>query len=203
MTTEDSTARRRGRRPAGQDTRTALVDAARTVFADNGYERATVRAIAARAGVDAAMVNHWFGSKEGLFAQAVLELPFEPVELVAALRDGPIEQFGERVVRTFITRWDGAGGDTFQALVRSITSHEAASTVLRDFFSKFFAELITGLGSDNGPLRTTLCASQLVGLGMIRYIARFEPLATTEVETLVTAIAPTLQRYLTGDLGLG
>ncbi|QRP44156.1 TetR/AcrR family transcriptional regulator [Amycolatopsis sp. FDAARGOS 1241] len=203
MTTEDTTSRRRGRRPAGQDTKTALVEAARAVFAENGYERATVRAIAARAGVDAAMVNHWFGGKEGLFAQAVLKLPFSPIDLVAPLRDGPDEQFGERVVRTFITRWDGAGGDTFQALVRSVAGHELASTVLREFFSKFFTELIGGLGSDHGALRTTLCASQLVGLGVIRYIARFEPMATAEVETLVTAISPTIQRYLTGDLGLG
>ncbi|MEW2504843.1 TetR family transcriptional regulator [Amycolatopsis sp. CA-161197] len=202
MSTEDTTSRRRGRRPAGQDTRTALIEAARAVFAEHGYERATVRAIAARAGVDAAMVNHWFGGKEGLFAQAVLELPFSPHELLASLRDGPDELLGERIVRVFVTRWDGAGGDTFQALIRSVAGHELAATVLREFFSRFFAEVIGDIGSDQLGLRTTLCASQVVGLGMVRYIARFEPIATAEVETLVTAIAPNLQRYLTGDLGL-
>ena len=201
VSTEDTTSRRRGRRPAGQDTRTALLDAARAVFAEHGYERATVRVIAARAGVDAAMVNHWFGGKEGLFAKAVLQLPFSPLELVATLRDGPDEQFGERIARTFLTRWDGAGGNVFQALVRSIASHEEAATMMREFFGKFFAELIGGLGSDQVALRTTLCASQVVGLGMIRYIARFEPLASAEVETLVAAIAPNLQRYLTGEIG--
>ncbi|MDT8914324.1 TetR family transcriptional regulator [Amycolatopsis sp. PS_44_ISF1] len=201
MSTEDSTSRRRGRRPAGQDTRTALLEASRAVFAEHGYERATVRSIAARAGVDAAMVNHWFGGKAGLFAQAVLQLPFSPLELAEALRDGPDEQFGERIARTFLTRWDGAGGHVFQALVRSVASHEEAAAMLREFFGGFFAELIRGLGSDQAELRTTLCASQVVGLGMIRYIARFEPLASAEVETLVTAVAPNLQRYLTGPIG--
>src|SRR3954451_17319249 len=90
----DTTARRRGRRPAGQDTRTALIEAARAVFAENGYDGATVRAIATRAGVDAAMVNHWFGGKEGLFAQAVLKLPFDPLERLQVLRDGPDDELG-------------------------------------------------------------------------------------------------------------
>jgi AcrR family transcriptional regulator len=196
----ETTARRRGRRPAGQDTRTALIEAARAVFAENGYDGATVRAIATRAGVDAAMVNHWFGSKEGLFAKAVLQLPFDPVELQSALRDGPGDELGERIARTFLTRWDGAGGDVFQALVRSITSHEEAGQVLREFFQKFFTGLITSVGSDRIPLRMTLCASQLVGMGMIRYVAKFEPMAKAEIETLVAAVAPTLQRYISGEI---
>ncbi len=196
----DTTARRRGRRPAGQDTRTALVEAARAVFAENGYDGATVRAIATRAGVDAAMVNHWFGSKEGLFAKAVLQLPFDPVELLGEIRRGPDEEIGERIVRTFLTRWDGAGGDVFQALVRSITGHEQAGQVLRAFFQNFFTGLITSIGSDRIPLRTALCASQLVGMGMIRYVAKFEPLVAAEVETLVAAVAPTVQRYITGEI---
>ncbi|WP_410568833.1 TetR/AcrR family transcriptional regulator [Amycolatopsis sp. cmx-4-61] len=197
----ETTGRRRGRRPAGQDTRTALVEAARAVFAENGYDGATVRAIATRAGVDAAMVNHWFGSKEGLFAQAVLELPFDPMELQQALRDGPDDELGERIVRTFITRWDSAGGGQFVALIRSVTGHEQAGHVLRDFFRKFFSAVITSIGSDRTALRMNLCATQMVGLGVVRYVAKFEPLATEEVEVLVRAIAPNLQRYLTGEIG--
>ncbi|WP_406628934.1 TetR family transcriptional regulator [Amycolatopsis sp. WGS_07] len=200
MSTEDTTARRRGRRPAGQDTRAVLLEAARAVFAENGYERATVRSIAARAGVDAAMVNHWFGGKEGLFAQAVLKLPFEPAELVTVLGDGPVEELGVRIVHTFVTRWDGAGGDTFQALIRSIASHDAASTVLREFFSQFFTGLLSDLGGDRHELRVALCASQMVGIGLIRYVARFPPMVAAEVDTLIAAVAPTLQRYLTGDI---
>ncbi|WP_370972478.1 TetR/AcrR family transcriptional regulator [Amycolatopsis sp. cg9] len=197
----DTTSRRRGRRPAGQDTRTALVEAARAVFAESGYDGATVRAIATRAGVDAAMVNHWFGSKEGLFAKAVLQLPFDPLELQAELRDGPDDELGRRIARAFLTRWDGAGGDVFQALIRSITGHEQAGQVLRTFFQNFFTALITSIGSDRVPLRMALCASQLVGMGMIRYVAKFEPMAAAEVDTLVAAVAPNLQRYLTGEIG--
>ncbi|HEX2131257.1 MAG TPA: helix-turn-helix domain-containing protein, partial [Actinophytocola sp.] len=98
--------RRRGRRPGGTDTRAALLDAARAVFSEHGYDGATVRAIAARAEVDAAMVNHWFGSKEGLFAEAVLKLPFNPRDVVERLLDGEVDSLGERIVRTFITVWD-------------------------------------------------------------------------------------------------
>ena len=197
----ETTARRRGRRPAGQDTRTALIEAARAVFAENGYDGATVRAIATRAGVDAAMVNHWFGSKEGLFAQAVLKLPFDPLELLEILRDGPDDELAERIVRTFITRWDSAGGGVFVALIRSVTGHEQAGHVLRDFFQKFFTALISSIGAEDVSLRMTLCASQMVGMGMIRYVAKFEPFAGEDVEVLVRAVAPTLQRYLTGEIG--
>jgi AcrR family transcriptional regulator len=203
VSTADSTeptSRRRGRRPAGQDTRTALIEAARAVFAENGYDGATVRAIATRAGVDAAMVNHWFGGKEGLFAKAVLQLPFDPMELLEILRDGPDDELGARIVRTFITRWDGAGGGYFVALIRSVAGHEQAGHVLRDFFQKFFTSLISSMGSDRVSLRMTLCASQMVGLGMVRYVAKFEPFATEDVEVLVRAVAPNLQRYLTGEI---
>lgn len=200
MPVDDTTARRRGRRPAGQDTRTALLEAARSVFGESGYDGATVRAIATRAGVDAAMVNHWFGSKEGLFAQAVLQLPFDPNELFTQLRDGPDDELGQRIVHTFLTRWDGAGGDVFQALIRSVAGHQQAAQALREFFQNFFTKLIDGIGSDNIELRATLCATQIVGMGMIRYVAEFEPLASSEIEPLVTAIAPNVQRYLTGKI---
>jgi AcrR family transcriptional regulator len=194
--------KRRGRRPAGQDTRTALIEAARSVFGESGYEGATVRAIAARAGVDAAMVNHWFGSKEGLFGKAVLELPFEPAELVGVLLDGDLDNLGERIIRTFLTRWDSTGGDVFKALVRSITAHEQAGHVLRDFFvNQLFDQLVNRVEGDNVQLRATLCASQLVGLGMTRYVTKFEPLTSSDVDPLVKAVGPTLQRYINGDIG--
>src|ERR1041384_203297 len=97
--------KRRGRRAAGEDTRAALVAAAREVFVEKGYDGATVRAIAAKAGVDAAMVNHWFGGKEGLFTQAVLQVPVDIAGLVDRLLDGPDEEIGERIVRNFIGVW--------------------------------------------------------------------------------------------------
>jgi AcrR family transcriptional regulator len=193
--------RRRGRRPGGTDTREALVTAAREVFIEQGYDGATVRAIAARAGVDAAMVNHWFGGKEGLFGEAVLKLPFNPKDLVEALLAAEPENIGEAVVRRFLTTWDSTGGGVFTALMRSVTSHEEASLMLKDFFFKhIFKQVISQLAPDNHDFRATLVATQLVGMGMVRYVAKFEPMASTDVDTMAAAIAPTIQRYITGKV---
>ncbi|MGH3519986.1 MAG: TetR/AcrR family transcriptional regulator [Haloechinothrix sp.] len=198
---EHATGKRRGRRRGGQDTRAALLEAALAVFAESGYDGATVRGIANRAGVDAAMVNHWFGSKEGLFAEAVLQLPFNPKEILGYLLDGEVNTLGERIVRRFLTVWDSADGGVFVALVRSVASYEQARHVLRDFFLKYvFSGVIAATGSDQQQLRATLCATQMIGLGMVRYVGQFEPLASADIDTLVTAIAPTVQRYLTGDI---
>lgn len=200
--TDDTTGtKRRGRRPGGGDTKAALIDAARAVFAESGYDGATVRGIANQAGVDAAMVNHWFGSKEGLFAEAVLRLPFSPRDLVSQLLEGDQDTLGERIVRTFVMTWDAAGGGTFAAIVRSVTSHEQAIHLLRDFFIRYvFSEVLASTDSDQQLFRATLAASQMIGLGMVRYVVKFEPLASAELDTIVTAIAPTLQRYLTGAI---
>lgn len=193
--------KRRGRRAAGEDTRAALIAAAREVFVEKGYDGATVRAIAAKAGVDAAMVNHWFGGKEGLFAQSVLQLPFDPAEILKRLLDGPVDQAGERIIRTFVTVWDATGGGTFAALIRSVTSQPEVANALKSFLvNAIFKNLLTEIGAEQRELRATLCATQMVGLGIVRYVVRFEPLASTDLETVVKTIAPNMQRYLTGDL---
>jgi AcrR family transcriptional regulator len=201
-TAEQTKAKRRGRRPGGTDTRTALLDAARRVFAEQGYDGATVRSIATRAGVDAAMVNHWFGSKEGLFVKAILQLPFEPAEIISRLVAGPPESLGERIIRTFLTIWDATGAEHFTALVRSVSSQEQAAHMLQDFFVKeVFARIAGTVTKDRPQFRACLVASQMVGMGMARYVVRFEPIASADVETMVRAVAPNVQRYLTGDLG--
>ena len=194
-------AKRRGRRPGGQDTRAALLEAAREVFAEHGFERATVRAIAGRAGVDAAMVNHWFGGKDALFAQAVLKLPVNPADLIGEVLDGPVEGLGERLARRFLTVWDATEGGSFPALVRSIASHDEAATSLREFLLHHVLDKVAaGISTDRPALRATLCASQIVGMGMARYVAKFEPFSTADIDTLAAAVGPTLQRYLTGDI---
>jgi AcrR family transcriptional regulator len=201
VTEKTTGVRRRGRRPGGTDTREALLNAAREVFIEQGYDGATVRAIAGRAGVDAAMVNHWFGGKEGLFGEAVLKLPFNPQEIVEILTNCPREDIGATIVRTFITRWDESGGGVFTALIRSITHHEEAAAMLRDFFFKhIFKQVIGKFSPDETDFRATLLATQIVGLGMIRYVARFEPLASADMDTIAAAIGPTLQRYITGSI---
>ncbi len=195
------TTRSRGRRGAGADTRAALLAAAKAVFAEFGYDNATVRMIAARAEVDPAMVNHWFGGKQGLFGAAVLELPVNPMDILDNLIEGPDDELGERMVRTFLTVWDNDGG-RLPALIRSVTDQDGAAHAVREIFlERVVLPVVARLDVDQPELRATLCGSQLVGMGMLRYVLKFEPLASIEREALVAAIAPNVQRYLTGELG--
>jgi AcrR family transcriptional regulator len=119
------TRERRGLRPGGADTRAALLDAAGEEFVEHGYESATIRAIAGRANVDAAMVKHWFGSKEGLFAEAVIDVPFDLIGLVARLHDGDVGGLCERIVRSFLANCDA------QVAVSSRRSYAAALAIRR------------------------------------------------------------------------
>jgi AcrR family transcriptional regulator len=193
--------KRRGRRPAGADTKTALLDAAKAVFSEQGYEGATVRAIAKRAGVDAAMVNHWFGGKEALFARAVLQLPVDPEVIVSELVSGEVDTLGERVIRRFLTVWDSTGGGQFAALIRSVAGHEMALAGLRELFMKHIFRHVTDRVAKDAPLlRANLVASQIIGLGMVRYVAKFDPLSTADIDTVAAAVGPTIQRYLTGSI---
>jgi AcrR family transcriptional regulator len=160
---------------------------------------ATVRAVARRAGVDPAMVRHWFGSREGLLA-AVVEIPVDPARLLAALLDGPREELGARLVRTFLGVWDGHP-EQMTALVRSVTVNERWAEVVRGFLTRaVLGPLVGHLGVDRADLRAALCASQLMGLALVRLVLRLEPVARADRETLVATVGPTLQRYLTGPL---
>lgn len=192
--------RPRGRRPAGEDTRAALLDAARVEFTERGFDGATVRAIAQRAAVDPAMVNHWFGGKDALFV-AVMEIPVNPDEIIPRLLDGPPEQLAERILRTFLSVWDADGGGALAALVRSVASHDAAARMMREFVSRLIiGRVVSTVAPDRLELRAALCGTQIIGLGMVRYVIRLEPLASADHDTVVAAIAPNLQRYLTGSL---
>jgi len=195
------TAKRRGRRPGGQDTREALLGAAREVFAEHGYDAATVRAIAARAGVDAAMVNHWFGGKDGLFTAAV-QLPVNPAEFLPRALDGSREEVGARLVRAFLEAWDSAGGGGLAATLRSVASHDSATRMLREFVSAVvLGRVVEAVGVvDRAHLRASLCGSQLIGLGVMRYVVGLEPLASADRDALSAVVGPTIQHYLTGDL---
>lgn len=202
MTARDRRDRSRGRRPAGEDTRSALLDAARVEFVERGYEGATVRIIAQRAGVDPAMVNHWFGGKDGLFV-AAMEFPVNPAEILPWLLQGDPDRLAERLVRTFLSIWDDNDGGALAALMRSVSSHEDAARMLREFVGRMILRnVVRPVAPDHPELRAALCATQVAGLGMVRYVLRLEPLAFADHDTVVAAVAPTLQRYLTGDLAL-
>ena len=193
---------RTGRRPGKSVTREAILEAARGVFARAGYDRATIRDIAAAAGVDPALVHHYFGNKEGLFV-AAMALPFDPEMILAAITDGEVERTGERVAAQLLLLWDNTETrNPLLALVRSAVSNEQAARMLREYLAAtLFTRVAKELGMPDAPLRASLVASQIIGLAIGRYVVRVEPLASAPRETLVPALAGTIQRYLTGDLG--
>lgn len=168
-----------------EETRTAILAAARHRFALDGYDRTTIRAVAAEAGIDPSMVMRYFGSKDGLFAAASdvdLRLP--------AVEDLAPEQIGETLVRHFLQRWDD--DRTLVVLLRASLTNTGAADRLRSIFT----DQVTALAGD--PVRAALVASQMLGLALSRYVLELPPLATLEADAVVAHVGPTIQRYLTG-----
>jgi AcrR family transcriptional regulator len=182
-------------------TREAILDAARRAFAEQGYQHATIRGVAELAGVDPALVHHYFGTKQELFVAAI-QLPVNPVEQLAAVLAEEPDQVGRRLVETFLSIWDHAADQSpLLALVRSAVGDEQAAGMLREFITEEVLGPIAGrLGSPDARLRATLVGSQVVGLVLVRYIIKVEPLASAPAAQVAAAIGPTLQRYLTGDI---
>ena len=220
-------ARRSGRRGGESGTREANPAAARTRARDSGYGGATIRGTAAHAGVDAALVHHFFGTKERLFA-AAMRLPLSPGDVVAAaLAPGahePGRGLGEHLLRTVLGAWDVAEmRSTFLGLLRSAVTSEQAAGMLREFATEAIlsriagaAQAAAGSGAPGagaarpaGPgaadpdaqFRAALVASQVLGLALTRYVLELDPLVRADVDELATAIGPTLERYLTGQVG--
>ena len=197
-------ARRSGRRPGESSTREEILRAATACFAELGYDRATIRGIAGAAGVDPALVIHYFGSKEALFGEA-LELPLRPADVYArGMAAGP-ERLGATVLRTFLEAWEPPENKVrLMAMLRSAMTNETAMATMRDLLLReVFGPMTQAIGVPDARLRATLVGSQLVGLAVMRYVGGIEPLASASVDELVAAIGPTLQRYLTADLGTG
>jgi AcrR family transcriptional regulator len=191
---------RPGRRSGDGKTREQILGAARASFAEEGFQGTTIRGVAARAGVDPALVHHYFGKKEELFVAAA-ELPYDVTQMVEPLLEGDIEELGERLVRTFLGMWDSKGPSPLVAMIRSATSNESAATMLREGVTHLILDRVArSLDKPDPNLRASLVGSQMIGLAFARYVVKVEPLASATQETLVKAIAPTVQRYLTGTL---
>ncbi|MEJ2577822.1 MAG: TetR family transcriptional regulator [Kineosporiaceae bacterium] len=193
--------RRRGRRPAGEDTRAQILAAARTEFTERGYEAVTLRGIARSAGVDARLVHHYFGGKEEIFV-AALDFPVLPSQVVPAAFGGHREGLGERVARVFLSAWETPQGRSqVIALLGAGLASEQIARVLREFITReILVRAVAGAGAEDPELRATLVASHMVGVAVLRHVLKVEPMASADVEDLVAVIAPTLQRYLTGEL---
>src|ERR671910_1216413 len=193
---------RTGRRPGESGTREAIAEAALRQFADAGYEHATIRAIAEDAHVDPALVLHFFGSKQKLFL-SVMTLPFEPEEVMPEILAGPRSQIGMRLAKFAVGMLeDPQAGDVMTGIIRSAASEPEAARMVRDLIAvRIIGAIAESLEVADARLRANLLQSQIVGLILARYILRVEPLASLEPEALIEAIAPNLQRYLTGPLG--
>lgn len=179
-------------------TRAAILEAARRRFAADGFERTTIRAIAADAGIDPSMVMRYYGNKDGLFAAAAdidLRLP--------DLTTVPRERVGETLVRHWVERWEGDLADeALLVLFRSAITNETAAARLRTIFGTQVATALAAVVDDpaEAPTRAGLVATQALGLALCRHILKLPPVVALDVETLIAGLSPTVERYLTGPL---
>ncbi|MEU6812294.1 TetR family transcriptional regulator [Streptomyces sp. NPDC046831] len=198
----DATARRRGRPPRTESagTRDRILAAAREEFSARGYEKTSVRGIAKTAGVDPALVHHYFGTKEQVF-EAAIEVAFAPaLQAPGALADGPLDGVGERLARFVLGIWENpATRAPVLAIVRSAVDNETAAAVFRRLIaSQLLRRVAAQVDAPDAELRAELAAAQLVGCAMLRYVIKVEPLASADVEQIIARVAPVVQGHLTG-----
>jgi AcrR family transcriptional regulator len=187
---------RTGRRPGRSGSREAILDAARRSFAERGYDRTTIRGVAGEAGVDPALVAHYFGPKDALFG-AALELPRAPADALAAALDAPDDELGARIAETFLSVWDDAGAGALVALLRSASANEQAAETMREFGrAELVSRIAERIGGRGAELRAALIVSHLIGLANMRYIVRMEPVASASAAQLVDRLGPALQHYV-------
>jgi AcrR family transcriptional regulator len=190
-----------GRRSGASGTREAILAAAGRQFAQYGYDRASLRAIAGEAGVDQKLIAHFFGSKQNLFVAAV-GLPLNPAEVLPAILAGDPDTIGERLAALLVNLLEQPElHQRLTGVVRAAASEPEVARMLREFLTcELFAPAAKMLGTEDGPFRANLVGSQIVGLVMARYVVKIEPLASMPPNAVADAVAPTLQRYLVGPL---
>lgn len=190
-----------GRRPGTESSRADLIAAARTLFAEMGYDKASVRAIATKAKVDPALVYHFFGSKEGLL-KATLEFPFDPAATLSVAADHSGDE-GSALLRQVLQIWTvPLIRQQFVAMLRTGMSHDHAREVLRDVLTQqLVGRLAQRLEGPDAEFRAALVATQVAGLALARFIVGIEAIAQRSDEDIVAAVGPTLTRYLHGDIG--
>jgi AcrR family transcriptional regulator len=190
----------RGRRPGDADTRDAILRAARHLFATQGYERASMRAIAREADVDPALIVHYFGSKHELLIEA-LRLPVEPSQVLATVASAPRAQRGTALVRALVSTWERPEiRQHFLGMLRTAASHDTARTALQRTLHDSVQVAVAGLVDDHQEIRAALVMTQMSGLALTRYFLQVPEVVALSPEELVTLVGPTVQRYLTGPV---
>lgn len=200
MASPAKTTRRRGRRQGAPVSRDVVLKAAKHRFAVEGYDKATLRAIATDAHVDPSMVLYLFGSKAELFRES-LRLIIDPDVLVAAMADGD-DDIGTRMVRTYLGIWEHPDtAASMVAMLQSATSNSDAHDAFRSFMQNYVLTAVSGVlgGGEQARVRALLAATSLVGTAILRYVMRVAPLADLPVDDVVRLVAPTVTRYLTAD----
>jgi AcrR family transcriptional regulator len=197
----DPSRKRPGRPPGISDTRDRILENSRELFARNGIGNTSIRAIAAASGVDSALVHHYFGTKEQLFAAAV-HIPIDPMQIIGPMREVPVEDLGLTLPSLLLPLWDSQMGSGLIATMRSLLAGDDVG-LIRSFLQDVISVEVGSRVDEppgSGRIRVQFVASQLVGIVMARYILELEPFKSLPVEQIAQTIAPTLQRYLTGEL---
>jgi AcrR family transcriptional regulator len=193
--------KRPGRPPGTSDTRERILASARELFARNGIDKTSIRSIAASAGVDAALVHHYFGTKQQLFTAAI-RIPIDPMQVIGPLRNTPVDELGVTLPSLLLPLWDSQLGSGIIATMRSLLAGSDVG-LIRTFLQEVITAEIGPRVDDppgSGAIRIQFVASQLVGVVMARYILELEPFTSLPVDQIAATIGPNLQRYLTGDL---
>jgi len=192
-----------GRRPGNVDTRGDIVAAARRVFASHGYEGASLREVARQAGVDPALVHHYFDGKASLFV-AAMALPFDPRQVKE--RAAAPEYSGARTVEAFLAMWDRAegSGSSFASCMAAMAASTEVADAIREFVNeRVWSNVTTKEGDSEGlrQRRLSMVSSQLMGLALARYLLRVPPLSTASPKQIAKWVGPTLDRYVKDPLG--
>ena len=193
-------AKRIGRRPGGQPTRQEIVESARAIFATKGFRGATVRAIAEAADVDPALVHHYFGTKEQLFA-ATLEFPQQALDRVIPTLTGPAEGLGERLTRAYLELWEDPETRSQMVIaMRTALSSDDAMARARPLIVDLLGQATTsGVPEPDPEKRFALAMAHLVGVAAVRHLSKVPPLRDMPLEELIARTAPAIQLDLTGD----
>jgi AcrR family transcriptional regulator len=188
---------RTGRRPGAGGTRERILAAARSDFSKSGFDGTTIRAIAAQAKVDPALVLHYYESKDAIFREAV-RFPVDPAEFIPALVAPGVDGLGDRLVRFFVDTWDSPAGGAMLGVIRSVVANDDAATLMREFITReVLGRLAKALDVDEPQLRASLAGAQLIGMAMLRYVVKVEPIASADADQIVAWLGPTIQRYFT------